>query len=498
MAGFAELIEQKAAETRTENGAYAVDTTGNACLDLFAMIGSLREAEETRITTLFESAYQEDPLLATKIVFYGRDIRGGLGERDTFRTLIKYMADHHKEAILPNMDLIPEYGRFDDWYALIGTHCEDEMWNAMKRQFDADTAAVKSGGTLSLLAKWMKTADASSKETRKMGILTAQKMGCSVYDYKRRVKTIRKALRIVERSMSTNEWGEIQYESVPSRAMLVHRDAFTKHDRERFAEFIDKVNEGSATIHADTLYPYDIAEKYLDAYDSWGSKTVSAKEDAVLEAQWKALPDYVKGGENVVVMADVSGSMIGRPMATSVSLALYFAERNIGAYHDMFMTFSEDPQFFKIKGGTLKQKLLGIRKSKWGMNTNLEKAMQAILQIAKEGHIPASDMPEALVIISDMEIDICTSKLLFADQVKQMFEAEGYKMPNLVFWNVNSRHNVFHVKADYKGVQCVSGSSASTFRTVLDCIEMTPVDAMRKTMSSDRYAAIAIGQTKAA
>ena len=182
--GFADEMRKAGSFTRTENGAVALNTTGAACLDFFGTVGSLREAEEARVCALFAEAWKEDPLFATKIVFYARDIRGGLGERKTFRTLLRYMAEKHPGALLPNLDLIGVFGRYDDLYCLIGTPLEDAMWAAMKAQFEEDLKNLNAGNAISLLAKWIKTADASSEKTRKLGILTAGKLGYPVYNFK--------------------------------------------------------------------------------------------------------------------------------------------------------------------------------------------------------------------------------------------------------------------------------------------------------------------------
>ena len=333
---FAEAARMNAAFTRTENGAVALNTTGDARLDFFGTVGSLRTEEKERINRLFSEAYREDPLFATKIAFYARDVRGGLGERQTFRTLLQFMAKNHPEALRPNLDLIGVYGRFDDLYCLIGTPLEDEMWAAMKRQFEEDRQNLMEGNAISLLAKWIKTADASSSNTRKLGILTAQKLGYSVYEFKRLVRAMRKQIGIVEALMSAGRWDEIRYSAVPSRAMMIYRNAFMKHDADRFGEFVQKAASGDANIHSATLFPYDIVEKVMDM--DW--RRVRITEDDTLEAQWRQLPDYVEAGTNALVIADTSGSMYGRPMATSVGLAVYFAERNTGPYHNMFMSFS--------------------------------------------------------------------------------------------------------------------------------------------------------------
>jgi hypothetical protein len=462
----------------------ALNTTSNALLDLFGTIGSLREADDNRIKTLFAEAYNQDPLFATKILFYARDIREGLGERKTFRTLLVYAAEHHPEAIRPNLDLIGVFGRWDDLYSLIGTRLEEDMWAAMKKQFEEDLKNLNDGNAISLLAKWIKTADASSPATRKLGILTAQKLGYPVYNFKRIVRSMRKHIDIVEAKMSAGKWDEIKYSSVPSRAMSLYRKAFIKHDKDGFEKYLSSVEKGEAKINASTLYPYDIVENYMG---------YGRKEDRTLEAQWKALPNYVKEGTNALVMADTSGSMNGRPMATSVGLAIYFAERNTGEYHNMFMTFSERPSIIQVKGETLYQKVRNTMNAPWGMNTNLEAAFERVLEIAVRAHVPQEEMPKAIIVISDMEIDNCGNRQWsFYDNMADRFAKAGYVIPNIIFWNVNSRHDVFHADKNRKGVQLASGQSVTVFKHVLENLGYNPVEAMEKVINSERYSCITV------
>ena len=480
---FANAMKEENKFTRTENGAVALNTTSDARLDLFGTIGALRDADENRIHTLFAEAYAQDSLFATKIVFYARDIRAGLGERKTFRTLIRYMTEKHPEALKPNLDLIGVFGRYDDLYELVGTPLENDMWVAMKIQFEEDLENLNSGNAISLLAKWIKTADASSPATRKLGILTAQKLGYPVYNFKRIVRNMRKQIGVVESLMSAGKWDEIKYPEVPSRAMMIYRKAFMKHDPERFEEFINKAEKGEAKVNASTLFPYDIVEKIL--YHKENNK--------VLEAQWKALPDYVKQGTNALIMADVSGSMSGRPMATSIGLAIYFAERNTGAYHNMFMTFSSEPETVILKGETLEQKVKNAYNAEWGGTTDLKAAFDKVLDIAEKNNVSQEEMPKAIVVISDMEIDCSGNKdWTFYDKMEKKFRKAGYVIPNIIFWNVNSRHDVFHADATRKGVQLASGQSVTVFKQVLQNLGYNPIEAMENIINSERYDCITI------
>ena len=488
---FADAARTSGSFTRTENGAVALNTSGDALLDLFSTIGSLREANEDRITRLFADAYKEDPLFATKIVFYGRDVRGGLGERRAFRILIRYMAEYHAEALRPNLDLIGVYGRYDDLYELIGTPLEDDMWAAMKKQFEEDLQNLNNGKAISLLAKWIKTADASSEKTRKLGILTAQKLGYPVYNFKRIVRTMRKKIGVIESLMSAGRWDEIEYSAVPSRAMMIYRNAFQKHDEDRYNAFINKAVNGEGKINSATLYPYDLIEKIFE----YGWSTSRTKEDKTVEAQWRQLPNYVEEGTNALVIADTSGSMDGRPMATSIGLAIYFAERNKGAYHNMWMSFSSNPHIHVLKGETLAQKIQSIDMNDWSGNTDLKAAFDLVLKIALDNNVPPEEMPKSLIVISDMEIDYCGNKeWTFYDKMSAKFRKAGYEIPNIIFWNVNSRHDIFHADSKRKGVQLCSGQSTSVFKQMMACVGMTPVEAMIKTINSNRYEDITIDE----
>lgn len=485
---FSQALENESRKTYTENGATAYNTTGDALLDLFGSIGSLRKRKQLDIERLFADAYNEDKLNATKCLFYARDVRGGLGERNTFRILLRYAAIYHPEAIRPNIDLIPFYGRYDDWYTLVGTPLEDIMWEIMRHQLDLDEKAMKANKPCSLMAKWLKTPDASSKETRKLGILTAKKLDLTVYVFKRKLRALRKYLKVVEVDMSAKQWGNIEYASVPSKAMSNYRKAFAKHDQSRFEKFLTKVEKGEAKINSSTLFPYDLIEKYIQ--NSYGG--LHPNYDRVIEAQWKALPDYVGMEANAIVIADTSGSMQGRPLNSAVGLAIYFAERNKGPYHGIWMSFSEDSKIQRLKGETLAQKLAGIDTMHWDGNTNLERAFMHILQIAKDNHVDPEDMVKSLIVISDMQIDRTVGEWSFYDEMRKRFKKEGYEIPNVVYWNVDCRDDTFHADKSRKGVQICSGQSASTFKNLMASVGMTPVEMMQKVLGAERYDQITV------
>lgn len=477
---FVKAASREANLTATENGATALSTTENAVLDLFSTIGALRNASEDRVVNLWKAAFKENPALAMRTLFYARDVRGGLGERETFRTILKHLAQTAPEYVKENIALVGYFGRFDDLYSLVGTPCEEAMWSFMKDQFKMDLAAMSEGKSVSLLAKWIKTPDASSDATRKMGIQTALKLGYNVKTFKKDLRTLRKYLDIPEIKMCANEWDTICYKNVSANCMMKNRNTFKSHDETGFKAYLDNVKKGKTSIKAGTLYPYDIVEKYLYGRES---------DNDVLNLQWEALPNYAED-ENVLIMADVSGSMTGRPMATSIGMAMYFAERNKGDFHGLFMTFSGEPDFVKVKGSTIADRIRNISRADWGMNTNLDAAMSKVLSLAKKSNIAKEDMPKAFVIISDMEIDRCAetnNNELFYDRWKEKFEDAGYDVPSIVFWNVNSRHDIYHSDSNIKGVQYYSGQSVSVFKNIFQGIEFNPVEAMMSVLMNERY-----------
>ena len=486
MSTFAEMLSSETNTTVTENGCPCLSSTGEGLLDLYAVIGALRSASKNRKYELFDRAVSENKELTAKILFYGRDIREGLGERDTFRILLAYAADRYPEMIIPNIPLIGFYGRFDDMYCLIGTKCEDDMWKAMKEQFELDLSNMEANKPVSLLAKWIKTPNASSEKTRKIGALTARKLGYkNVKEFLPKLKALRKYLDIVEIKIAANNFDTINYSQVPSNAMMKYRNLFYSKDNNRFSKYIEDVKSGKTEIKAGTLYPYNIVKKVLLGY-----------HDDILEEQWKALPNYVENGDNILVVADVSGSMTCcdyLPMASSIGLGMYFAEHATGAFHNMFMTFSSRPKMEKLHGATLFDKVRNMGHADWGMNTDLDAVFRCVLNTAVNNNIASEELPKAIVIISDMQIDSCLRcSKDFHEHAKKMFAEHGYTLPNVIFWNVNSTSDTYHADANRPGVQYLSGHSTSAFKSLLDGINKNPIDAMLETILSDRYAAITV------
>ena len=473
-----DMIKKEQNYTLTENGALALNSTENALVDLFAVSGALRGRDEKEIEVLFQRALAEDKQTATRLAFYTRDVRGGLGERRTGRIFFRYLAKHYPQILKKNIRLISEYGRWDDLVDLLDILPQDVL-PLIREQLEEDLANMETGAPVSLLAKWLPSVNTSSKETVRKGRMLAAGLQMSERGYRKTLAQLRRYLNVTEVDLSARSYEKILYPQVPSKAMNNYRNAFLRNDEERFREYLDKVSSGEEKINASVLYPYDIVEKYL-----YGEE----ENDPVLEAQWKALPNYVEGEKRCLIMADVSGSMDGRPMATSIGLAIYFAERNKGPFAGRFMTFSARPELVEIKGENLAEKIRYVENAEWNMNTDLEAAFDLVLRTAVRNKVKQEELPESIVVITDMEFDTCVSgNDLFYDTMKAKYEAFGYQIPNIVFWNVRSGKNTYHASFDRPGVQLASGQSPVVFESLAKGVNMTPQEYMLSVLNSERY-----------
>lgn len=488
---FAEAAKKTTEFTLTENGAFAYNTAAQgALLDMFSVAGALRSRSEGEIIAKFKDAFGEDALLATKLLFYAGNIRGGLGERRTFQICLKWLAQNHPEIAIKNIMNVPHFNRWDILIkAYLGTDAEDQMWAVVEQQLRQDCHNYYEKQPISLLAKWLPSVNASSKATRHLAKIAFRKLHFfNEKEYRTVIHQLREHLRVVENLMSHGRWGEINYEAVPSKAMLRYRNAYLKKDNERFREYQQKLTKGEAKINASTLYPYDLVEKYTNH-----GYYARIKEDEIVEAQWKALPNYLTKPKNILVMADVSGSMSGRPMDTSVGLAIYFAERNQGDYHNLYMTFTNKPHYVQIREeATLAQKVHQVMATDAGYSTNLEKAFEAILETAVTMNVSSENMPEALVVISDMEIDkyMRGYGIDFVDEMKKRFEAEGYQFPKLILWNVEARKDTFLTQS--QDVIMISGHSPSQFKALINCLDKSGYEVMLEVLNDPMYDCVVI------
>lgn len=482
--------------SETENGALGYRTTGKELLDLNFQVASLRTSPENQIIDKFMKAFYENKLVAIKWLFYVRDAREGVGERRLFRIVVEYLCNHNPEIIKNLIQYIPFYGRFDDMWCIIGTQHTNEVVNIIKSQLDEDNKNMADNKSISLLAKWLPSVNTSSKETIKKAKQIAKLLEMNEQQYRKMLSKMRKYIDVVEVKMSAKMWDEIKYEAVPSRANLIYNDAFLRNDETRRREFLSSLEKGETKINASVLFPHDIVHKY-------GSSRYSLKnKDVALEEMWKALPNVIKGNENTIVVADGSGSMqtpVGGTQVTALTvanaLAIYFAERSSGQFKDNYITFSERPQLVDFsKCTSLRDKIeVALRHSEVA-NTNVAAVFDLILTTAVKKNMEQSELPQNILIISDMEFDSCggrnVNKRLF-DVIGNKYAQYGYKLPRLIFWNVNSRTKTIPIIENDLGVALVSGFSVNIAKMVMSN-KTDPYECLLEELMGERYEQIKI------
>lgn len=480
------FLKKESNITYTENGGTAYRSSESFCLDMFFKAGAMRNSPDKEIAAMVTRAYAEDPDKTMKIVFFARDARGGLGERRFFRCAISVLADIAPKAVEKNIPLFAEYGRFDDLCVLLGTPLEETAAEVIKTQLDKDVAAMYAGEKASLLAKWLPSVNASSKATRNNGRRIAALLGMSERDYRKTLSALRKYTDILENRLRERDY-TFDYEVQPSCAMFKYRSAFIRNDGERYTDYLNKVHSGEAKLNADRLYPYDIIRAALD-------RNISPDERLSLDVAWKSLPDLTASKrENAIAVIDGSGSMTWgmgiRPIDAALSLGIYFAERSAGAFANHFITFSNTPRMVEIKGKDITEKARYCASFNEVANTDLEAVFLLILKTALKHKVKKGDMPSKLYIISDMQFDYCivggNNEPMFREMGK-LFRAHGYELPEVVFWNVNSRCNAMPVSRSETGAALVSGYTPAIFDMVMGG-EMSPETVMNKILTSERY-----------
>lgn len=483
-----EYLKQEANKTYTENGAVTYASTGSDCLDLFASVGALRYVSESEIISRFIRAYTENPDLAMKTLFFARDIRGGLGERRVFRIIFKWLAESNPGSVGRNLEYVAEYGRYDDLISLMGTPCEKEMLEVIKNRFYTDLEAAKEEENVSLLAKWLPSVNASNPEANRRGKRIAKAFGMSEAEYRKALSLLRGRIHIIENNLRERDY-TFDYEKQPSRALFKYRKAFIRNDRERYFGFISAAAAGNAKLNAENIAPYELVEPYMKRLFRGGE--LSRNEKEVLNATWASLPEFGNGEDSLAVI-DTSGSMYDIddpcPAAVALSLGLYFAEHNKGAFKNHFIEFSARPRLFEIKGDTFADRLRYVASFNEIANTNLEDVFNLILKAATKNNLPQSELPTRLVIISDMEFDACVENAGEDNfnNAKRKFEAAGYKLPQVVFWNVASRNLHQPVRMNEQGVALVSGATPRLFSMVAGDIP-SPYELMLEILQSERY-----------
>lgn len=487
----------------TENGAVAYSGTGVALMDLFALGAAYRTRSDEDCILLFKKAFEENEIYAMKCLFYIRDVRGGQGERRFFRVCMHWLAKTHPAAVRRNMNYFAEYGRWDDLYCLIDTPLESEMFALIKDQLGKDMVSVIGDkNAVSLLAKWLPSENTSSQKTRELGAKTRKALGMTCKQYRKSLSILRERINVLERLMSAGQWDKIEFDKIPSRAGMIYRNAFARHDVERMKSGTQTyeafAKDETKKVNADVLNPVDIANRIF-------SNQVKTETDrAIIDKYWSCLKDYYHGREeNGIAICDVSGSMYGQPLNAAVSMSAYIAERGKGPFKDHFITFSSNPTLVRFEGVDTYDKFRRAATADWGGSTNVEAAMDLMLNVAIKDKVPASDMPTTLYIFSDMEFNGCMTcgpaseerwgRGTYVRDTDTLFEtiakrwaAYGYELPRVIFWNLNARQE--NIPALGGRFSYVSGFSMNMVETILSGKD--GYDLMMEKLNTSRYECI--------
>lgn len=482
-------------KTTTDNGANAYNSTLNPCLDFFSKANRNNVSETAR---LFMLAFNDNPETAMRTLFYFRDVRNGQGERKFVHECLRMLVTHPKINAL--IKLIPEYGYWKDLLVFHGTVAWVSAMGVISEQFHNDMKSLNTDNkSVSLLGKWLPSENSGKKSSIiARDIMTA--LGLTPRAYRKSLTRLRDRINIVETKMCSNNWSDIEYSAVPSKASLMYRKAFSKHDAERYVSYLKDVKSGNAKINAATLYPSDIVSKVRDIVTykkNYGKDNTS--ELAALDSLWKSLPNYITSPYNGIVIADTSGSMTSpkvgsvAPIDVSIAIATYIAERNPSpVWKNKFIIFSSKPELLTLSGDTISS-YIRCYQDIVSSNTDFVKVANSIVNAGKNAGLSDDDMPKNIIVISDMQFDnfdqinvkISGDKTPH-EKFSSIFTEAGYSVPNIIYWNVNNSKNV-PVKFDNVGTAMVTGYSPVIMKSIINAKTIDPVEIMITTVYNSRY-----------
>lgn len=476
---FKKAITNTPVRTKTYNGADTFESTTDPVVDLFFIIGASRGKN---IVPQFEASLSYDEPRTLRMLFWARDIRGGVGERQTFRDLMKHLETNRPTTALKVISLIPEYGRWDDLLIFTSKKLQDAAFDVVK-------SGLSNKDTQGLCAKWMPRKGFIAKQLR-------DHLGWSPKRYRKALVKLSK--NVVETKMCAKNWDAIDFSSVPSLAAARYQKAFNRNAPEKYQEYKDALTSkdpvvrATAKINASAVYPHDVL------------KSIFLGDPVVAKEQWEALPDYL-GDSKILPVCDVSGSMgswnyyyggqptkgVVRPIDVSISLGLYISDKQKGAFKDVICTFSTESRLEVLRGDIV-SKAKQLQSAHWDMSTNIEAAFRNVLKLAVQNKVPQEDMPKMLLIISDMEFDQCTRGTAY-ETARTKYAQYGYDLPKIVFWNVNARSGNNPVTFKQDGTALVSGYSPSILKAILegDFEKFTPQSIMDAAIMSARYNPVA-------
>lgn len=451
----------------TRNGAVTNTTSFNKCLDLFNMIGSSRGKD---LYFQFDEALNENEDVALRVLQWARDCRGGAGEREVFRKILRKLVhvNGQRENALKILAKVPELGY---WKDLINLYDVKEFQKPIQEMV-----------IFALLSEDKMCAKYMPRKGR-VAVSLAKALGLTNKQWRQLIVQITGST--VETHMCAKKWDEIDFSKIPSLAGARLQKAFMRNAETKYNEYIANLEKGEAKINAGTLFPYDVL------------KSVQNGVTKVADQQWKALPNYMEGtDERILPLIDVSYSM-NKPtgitgmdaMHVAVSLGMYLSERAPGVFKDHFMTFDTRPKMMHVTG-SLSQRYAATLKTPWGGDTNIQNAFETLLESAKRHKVPAEEMPTMIVILSDMEFNcswVAGRSASAFEMIEHTYEEAGYGRPKLVFWNLDGRVGNSPVTIGTGGTCMVSGASPSILTSVLGAKDFNPNAIMLDAVMKDRY-----------
>lgn len=477
---FIKIAEEKLNQAFTDNGDLAYYSSGSYCLDYFALIGGYRNHLD-KVLKSFIMAFNEDPKVALKILFYARDIRDGLGERNSFRLVLNTLGNLYPEVAKKLIPYIPQYGRYDDMLVLLNTPVKQDVISMIQNQLKEDMENKKNSMPYSLLAKWLPSINTSNQEAVSLANLICKELKMTKRQYRQTLSYLRKGM-IVENNLREKDY-TFSYENLPGGALFKYQNAFMKNDSERYDKYLKKVAEGKVQMNSDTIFPYQVVRKINDEH-----KRFSDSEIQSLDTIWNNFK-LQQIDSKCLVVRDGSGSMLSggnpSPIDIATSMAILMAEKLNGAFHNQFITFSSRPELVSIKGKNIYEKVNYVMNFNDYTNTSIEKVYKLILDVYKSKDFSKEDALDQVIIISDMEFD-CLDEDEKPNQstfeyFKKEFQKLNYPMPQLVFWNVNAGGHL-PVKQDENGVYLISGASQNVIKMIMNHEDLNPYQFMMKTL----------------
>ena len=490
---FIDLAKSLLNITETENGDKAYVSTLSPCLDYFALVGGKRDKLK-ECYYLFCHAFAEDKVTAIKLLFYTRDIRQGLGEKDIFRFLFYMLAKNEPEIAIKMIPYIPSYGRYDDLLFALETPVQDEVISFIGNKLKEDINNKINHRPISLLAKWLPSINTSNAKSRYYARIIAKGLNLSYKQYRKDLAYLR-GYYIIENYLREKRY-DFEYSKIPSVALNKYRLAFRKNDKERFEKYLEEVKTGKTKMNVDTLDVVTFISQVRGNY-----QIVVSDELDYYQTAWEKIVGDNKIDSHMIVVRDGSGSMymhdrsyrVHGPIDIADAMALLTAERLSGAFHDKFITFSSRPKLVDLSNyNNIYEKVSYIRFLDDCSNTDIQKVYELILDVYKMPDFKPEDALDKILIVSDMEFDYLNQEFKFEtarpvnkstfEYFKEEFSKLNYPMPELVYWNVESRGFKVPVTKNELGVKLVSGSNKNIIDMIMNNESLDPYDFMSKVL----------------